>query len=139
VSNGQATYGTSLACAISLLTGCGLADQHATWVPQILRQAGTEPARPEPEPDVKELVRTGVDTLFTKHPIAVSLSRARRNDLGTGFTACVRALVAGPMNPEPQPVTLVLAIEHGRVAERHRAAPEDGCTMEAHQKVDVAQ
>ena len=61
--------------------------------------------------------------LFTSHPVAVSVSRARRNDVGKGFTICVKALVAGPISPEPQTVTLVVAIEHGALADRHRATP----------------
>jgi hypothetical protein len=128
---------TPIACAIFLLTACDLADQHATWVPKVLRQLSTEP--PQAEPDVKELVRVGIDTLFTVHPVAVSVSRARHNDVGKGFTACVKALVAGPMNPEPQTVTLLVAIEHGLLTDRHRAAPQDGCAMESYEKVEIAQ
>ena len=52
------------------------ADQHATWIPKILRQPSTESLQPDPEPHVKELVRVGIDTLFTSHPVAVSVSRA---------------------------------------------------------------
>ena len=46
-----------LACALALLAGCGVADQYATFVPKILRQPSTEPPAPEPEPDVKAMVR----------------------------------------------------------------------------------
>ena len=60
-----------IACAVVLLAGCEMADQYATFVPKILRQPSTEPPAPEPEPDVKELVRAGADTLFTAHPTAV--------------------------------------------------------------------
>jgi len=65
-----------LACALALLAGCGVADQYATFAPKILRQPSTEPPAPEPEPDVKEMVRVGGDTLFTAHPTAVAVSRA---------------------------------------------------------------
>jgi hypothetical protein len=57
-----------LACALALLAGCGMADQYATFMPKILRQPATEPPAPEPEPDVKEMVRVGGDTLFTARP-----------------------------------------------------------------------
>src|SRR5256885_14525091 len=67
-----------IACAVVLLAGCEMADQYATFVPKILRQPSTEPPAPEPEPDVKELVRAGADTLFTAHPTAVAVSRPHR-------------------------------------------------------------
>ncbi len=51
-----------IACAIVLLTGCGLSDQYATFMPKILRQPSTEPAQPDPEPDVKALIRANADT-----------------------------------------------------------------------------
>ena len=87
-----------LACAATLLAGCEMADQYATFVPKMLRQPSTEPPAPEPEPDVKELVRAGADTLFTAHPTAVAVSRPHRL-AGRGFSACVKAMVVGPMNP----------------------------------------
>jgi hypothetical protein len=43
------------------------------------------------------------------------------------------------MNPEPQTVTLLVAIEHGLLTDRHRAAPQDGCAMESYEKVEIAQ
>jgi len=118
------------------LASCGLADQHATWVPQFLRQPSTEP-QPEPEPDVKKLIENGIDALFTTHPVAVSVSRARRNDLGKGFTVCVKALVAGAINPKQQNVTLAVAIEHGALSDRRRANPQDDCEIESYQQVDI--
>jgi hypothetical protein len=90
-----------LACATALLAGCGGVDQYATFVPKILRQPSTEPPAPEPEPDVKELVRVGADMLFTAHPTAVAVSRPHRIE-GRGFSACVKS--------------------HGRRADEPRAA-----------------
>jgi hypothetical protein len=104
-----------LACAIALLAGCGLADQYATFVPKILRQPSTEPAS-DPEPDIKELIRVNGDTLFTARPSAVAVSRPRRI-AGRGFSACVKAMVVGPMNPEPQMVSSPIATER-----RHKTA-----------------
>jgi hypothetical protein len=126
-----------LACAIVLLAGCGLADQYATFMPKILRQPSTELPAPDPEPDVKEMIRVNGDTLFTARPSAVAVSRPRRI-AGGGFSACVKAMVIGPMNPEPQPVTLLVTIEHGKFADRHRATSQDGCATEAYEKVEVA-
>jgi hypothetical protein len=126
-----------LACATALLAGCGGVDQYATFVPKILRQPSTEPPAREPEPDVKELVRVGADTLFTAHPTAVAVSRPHRIE-GRGFSACVKAMVVGPTNPEPQPITLLVTIEHGKFADRHRATSQDGCASETYEKVEAA-
>ena len=126
-----------LACATALLAGCEMADQYATFVPKILRQPSTEPPAPEPEPDVKELVRAGADTLFTAHPTAVAVSRPHRMT-GHGFSACVKAMVVGPMNPDPQPVTLLVTINHGKFIDRHRATSQDGCASESYERVEIA-
>jgi len=126
-----------LACVVAQLAGCEIADQYATFVPKILRQPSTEPPVPDPEPDVKEMVRVGADTLFTAHPTAMAVSRPHRM-AEHGFSACVKAMVAGPMNPQPQPITLLVTIEHGKFADRHRATAQDGCASESYEKVDAA-
>ena len=126
-----------VACAVVLLAGCGVADQHATFLPKVLREPSAEPAAPEPEPDVKALVRAGADTLFTAHPTAVAVSRPHRM-AGRGFSACVKAMVVGPMNPDPQPITLLVTIDHGKFTDRHRATSLDGCATETYEKVETA-
>jgi hypothetical protein len=83
------------------------------------------------------MIRVGGDTLFTAHPTAVAVSRPHRI-AGRGFSACVRAMVVGPMNPEPQPITLLVTIEHGKFADRHRATSQDGCATETYERVEVA-
>src|SRR5262245_18248806 len=107
-----------LAGALALLAGCGVADQYATFLPKALRQPSTEPPAPQPGREGKEMVRVGGDTLCTAHPTAVAVSRPHRI-AGRGFSACVKAMVAGPMNPEPQPMTLLVTIVHGKFADRH--------------------
>jgi hypothetical protein len=126
-----------IACATALLAGCGLADQYATFVPKILRQPSMELPASDPEPDVKEMIRVNGDTLFTARPSAVAVSRPRRI-AGGGFSACVKAMVVGPMNPAPQPITLLVTIEHGKFADRHRATSQDGCATETYEKVEAA-
>jgi hypothetical protein len=128
---------SALACTTALLAGCEMADQYATFVPKILRQPSSEPPAPEPEPDVKEMVRVGADTLFTAHPTAVAVSRPHRM-AGRGFSAGVKAMVAGPMSSEPQPITLLVTIEHGKFIDRHRATSQDGCATESYEKVQTA-
>src|SRR5260370_40051372 len=92
-----------IACAITLLTGCGPADQYATFIPKVLRQPRTEPPQPDPEPDVKEWVRANAHTLFTARPSALAVSRSRRLTR-RGVSVCGKPVAAGHKNPEPQPM-----------------------------------
>src|ERR1700738_3312920 len=82
-----------IACAITLLTGCGPADQYATFIPKVLRQPSTEPPQPDPEQNVREWVRANAHTLFTARPSALAVARPRRIT-GRGFSVCVKAIVA---------------------------------------------
>jgi len=61
-----------------------------------------------------------------------------RDPTRRGFSACVKGMVVGPMNPEPQPITLLVMIEHGKFADRHRATSQDGCATETYEKVEAA-
>jgi hypothetical protein len=125
-----------VACAMAALSGCGFADQVASFMPKGFRQPAPEAPPPEPEPDVKELIRANADTLFTARPGTLAVARPKRIT-GRGFSACVKAVVAGPMNSQPQPITLVVIIEHGKVTDRRRATPQDGCEAESYERVEV--
>ena len=127
---------TLIACCMTLLTGCSLGDQHSFW-PEVFRKPAAEPRQPEPEPDAKELIRVGAGTLFMNHPSAVAVSRPRRI-AERGFSVCVKATVAGALNSDPQPVTLFVIIEHGKLADRHRATSYDGCANETYEQVEIA-
>jgi hypothetical protein len=124
-----------IAGAMTLLTGCGVADQHAP-VPEIFRQPSPEPRPPEPEPNAKELVRVGVDTLFMNHPDAIAVSRPRRI-ADRGFSVCVRAIVGGKLNSDPLPMTLFVIIEHGRLGDRRRATSHDRCEDERYERLEI--
>ena len=124
------------ACAILVIAGCDLAEKAASFMPTTSRQAGPEPAPPNPEPDAKELVRANADTLFTAHPTALAVSPPKPIT-GRGYSVCVKAVVAGPMDPAPQPITLFVIIEHGKLADRRRALLQDGCARETYEKVEV--
>lgn len=126
----------AIVCVMALLTACGPSDQYS-FVPEVLRQPRAEPPQPEPEPDVKELVRIGADTLFTVRPSAVSVSRPRRIT-GTRFSACVQAIVPSAIDGKPRPATLVVMIEHGKLTERHRATAYDGYATEHYEKIEAA-
>jgi len=49
----------------------------------------------------------------------------------------VKAMVVGPMNPDPQPITLLVTIDHGKFTDRHRATEQDGCATESYEKVET--
>jgi hypothetical protein len=122
-----------IAGTVMLLTGCGVADQYSA-LPKVFREPGVEPPPPEPEPDVKELVRVGADTLFMGHPSALEVSRPRRI-AGRRFDVCVRAVVPGAVDGEPRPVTVLVTIEHGKLADRHRATAQDRCARDTYEPV----
>jgi hypothetical protein len=129
-----------VACAMAL-AACDR-DQVASFMPESFmpksfRQSDTPPPPVEPEPDVKELIRANADTLFTAHPSALAVSRPKRIT-GRGFSVCVNAVVAGAMNREPQPITLIVIVERGKLADRRRATAQDGCAGETYEKVEAA-
>jgi hypothetical protein len=139
---------TMLAACAMALAGCDLADQATSFMPKLADQAASfmpktvrqsDPAPPavEPEPDVKELIRANADTLFTAHPSALAVARPKRIT-GRGFSVCVNAVVAGAINPQPQPITLIVIIERGKLADRRRATPQDGCAGETYEKIEAA-
>jgi hypothetical protein len=136
-----------VACAMAL-AACDLTDQAASFMPKLADQAASlmpkafrqpEPPPPpaEPELDVKELIRANADTLFTAHPSALAVARPKRIT-GRGFSVCVKAVVAGAINGQPQPITLIVIIERGKLADRRRATPQDGCAGETYEKVEAA-
>ncbi len=118
---------------VMLLTSCGVADQYSA-LPKVFREPSAEPPPPEPEPDVKELVRAGADTLFMGHPTALQVSRPRRV-AGRGFDVCVKAVVPGAVDGQPRPVTVLVTIEHGKLADRHRATAQDRCAGNTYEPV----
>jgi hypothetical protein len=125
-------------CAVAPLTGCGLSDQYS-FMPKLLKQPSAPPPQLEPEPDTKALIRVGAETLFTGRPSALAVSPVRRNALGPGFTVCVKAVTTGPLDNGLHSTTLLVAIEHGKLADRHRAAPQDRCETETYDDIEVVQ
>jgi hypothetical protein len=125
-----------IACAMAL-SGCGFADQFASFMPKGFREPTPEPPAPEVEPDVKELIRANADTLFTARPGALAVAPPKRIT-GRGFSVCVKAVVAGPMSSQPQPITLVVIIERGKLADRRRATAQDGCESERYERIEAA-
>src|SRR5258707_14949620 len=74
------------------LGACGIADSRSP-VPEFMRARASDPAPPEPPPDVRQLVAKDLDSVFAagSHPRQVQVSPARGEPRGPGWTACVRA------------------------------------------------
>jgi hypothetical protein len=83
------------------------------------------------------LIRANADTLFTARPGALAVAPPKRIT-GRGFSVCVKAVVAGPMSSQPQPITLVVIIERGKLADRRRATAQDGCESERYERIEAA-
>jgi hypothetical protein len=115
------------------LSACGLTDSHSIF-PEPLRQPLAKPSQAEPEPDVKELVRVHGRELFRTEPTDLTVSGARRDREGHGFTVCVKAVTANA-GGELGRVTLVVTIERGTFTNRRRATPEDGCESATYDKI----
>jgi hypothetical protein len=113
------------------LAGCGLADSRSP-VPEFMRVKAGEPAPPEPPPDVKQLLRDKLDTVFvnTAYPRQVQVSPPRREREGPGWIACVKAeltnITGKPLGTETYRITL----SGGVIVDRRRAVTEDNCAAE---------
>jgi hypothetical protein len=116
-----------------LLAGCGFADSRAP-LPEFMRAKVSEPP-PEPPPDVGQMVRNNLDSVFvnTSYPQKVRVSPPRRD--GQGWTACVRAEVTSvngkPLGDETYRVT----IGSGMILDRRRAEAGDSCASENYQPI----
>jgi hypothetical protein len=128
--------GVLMAGAALLLAGCGLADSRSP-VPEFMRNKAVDPPPPEPPPDVKELVRQNLDSVFTaaSNPRLVRISPPRRELRGAGWIACVRAdlisVIGKPLGTETYRIT----ISSGMIIDRRRAEPEDNCGSESYEPV----
>jgi hypothetical protein len=116
-----------------LLAGCGFADSRSP-VPEFMRAKVSEPP-PEPPPDVRQMVRNNLDSVFvnTSYPRLVRVSPPRRD--GQGWTACVRAEVTSvngkPLGDETYRVT----IGSGMILDRRRAEAGDSCASENYEPI----
>jgi hypothetical protein len=124
--------GTALA-----LSACGWADSRSP-VPEFMRTKESEPPPPEPPPDVKQMVREKLDSVFTaaSNPGQVEVSPPRRDLRGQGWTACVRALRLTAANGKPlSPQTYRITISGGVIIDRRRIEADDTCESESYEPV----
>ncbi len=122
------TAGAALA-----LAGCGLADSHAA-LPEFLRTRAVGPAPPAPPPDVRQLVRKNLDTVFvaTSNPQNVRVSPPLREANGTGWTACVTAELTSVMGKPLGAETYRITITDGTITDRWR---DDNCASESFEPI----
>lgn len=118
------------------LAGCGLADSHSP-VPGFMRAKAADPPPPEPPPDVPQLVRERLDSVFvaSSNPQQVRVSPPRHDLRGLGWTACVRAELTNAVGKPLGEETYRVTISNGVIIDRRRAEPEDTCASESYQPI----
>ena len=104
-------------------------------MPAILRQPSWQQPPPDPEPDLKELIGENANTLFATHPRSLAVSHPRRNEKTRGFTACVKGIIDGPVSGHPEPIAILVSVEHGKLTERRRVTAQDGCEAEEYETI----
>ncbi len=119
-----------------MLAGCGLADSRSP-VPEFMRAKPSEPPPPEPPPDVRQLVREKLDSVFVaaSYPRQVRVSPARRDLHGPDWTACVRAELTSAMGKPLGPQTYRVTISGGAIVDRRRVEVDDTCDSETYEPV----
>jgi hypothetical protein len=118
------------------LAGCGIADSRSP-VPEFMRAKAGDPPPPEPIPDVKQLVREKLDSVFVtqSYPQQVRVSPPRHDLRGLGWTACVRAELTNAVGKPLGEETYRITISGGVIIDRRRAEPEDTCASESYQPI----
>jgi hypothetical protein len=117
------------------LAGCGFADSHAV-VPDFMRTKVSETPL-EAVPDVKQLVREHLDSVFTaaSAPRDVQVSPARHDLRGPGWTACVRAELTSATG-KPLGIQIYrININEGLIFDRQRVEAEDTCLSESFEPI----
>jgi hypothetical protein len=118
-----------------VLAGCGIADIRSP-VPEFMRAKASDPS-PEAPPDVKQLVREKLDSVFvaSSTPQNVRVSPPRRDLHGLGWTACVSADLTSAMGKPLGARTYRIIISGGVIIDRRRVAPEDNCDSESYEPI----
>lgn len=125
-----------LSAVAASVGGCGYADANATFVPEMLRYKTTVP-QPEIIPDVKAMLRENPANVFSTRapPKNIQVSVPRRKPSGPGWTACVRAEVAGVTGRSIGVKTYLLSIDQGAIGDRRLADDSSGCGSETYEPV----
>ena len=125
-----------MAGAAVALAGCGAADSRAT-LPKMMLAKESEPRQLDPQPDVKQLLRDKLDSVFTaaSHPRHVRVSPPRRQPNGPGWTACVKAEVNSVIGRSLGTQTYLATISGGIILDRRRVEADDNCASETYEAI----
>jgi hypothetical protein len=129
-------HGALIAGAV-VLAGCGFADSRSA-VPEFMRAKASEPPPPEPPPDVRQVVRDKLDSVFvnTSNPRQIRVSPPRRELQGPGWTACVRAELTSVMGKPLGAETYRVTISSGTIIDRRRVEADDACASESYEPIE---
>ena len=124
-----------IASGALMLAGCGIADSRSP-LPEFLRTKDSPPP-PEAPPDVKQLVREKLDSVFVaqSNPQQVQVSPPRHDLRGLGWTACVKAELTNAVGKPLGGETYRITINNGVILDRRRAEAEDTCATESYQPI----
>jgi hypothetical protein len=125
-----------MASAALMLGACAIADSHSP-VPEFMRAKASDPLPPEPPPDIKQMVREKLDSVFipTSQPRGVRVSLPHRDVRGPGWTACVKAEVNSSTGRPMGAQTYRITIEDGMIVDRRRVGDEDNCASESYEPI----
>jgi hypothetical protein len=134
---GRTTLHIALMTSAALaLTGCGFADIRSP-VPEFMRAKESAPPPLEQPPDVKQLVRGHLDSVFTvaSAPHDVQVSPVRHDLRGAGWTACVKAELNSATGKPLGIQTYRITINEGVIFDRRRVEEEDTCLSETYEPI----
>jgi hypothetical protein len=129
-------HGLVMTGAALMLAGCGFADSHAP-VPEFMRHKAPEPPPPELPPDVRQIVREKLDSVFLagSDPRNVRVSPPHRDLQGAGWTACVQAELTSATGTALGTQTYRITISGGAMIDRRRAQAGDNCASESFEPI----
>jgi hypothetical protein len=127
-----------IAGAALMLAACSFADSHA-YLPGFMRIKAADPPPPEPMPDVKQMVRANLNSVFvaTSYPHAVRVSPPLHDPRGPGWNACVRAELTNAVGKPLGTETYRITIAEGMIADRRRSEPDDNCASESYEPIET--
>jgi hypothetical protein len=125
-----------MAAGALALAGCGIADSRSP-VPQFMRGKPVDPPPPEPPPDVRQLVRQNLDSVFVaaSYPRQVRVSPPLHAPNGPGWIACVRANVNSATGRPIGTQTYRITISGGIIVDRLRVEDDDNCASESYEPI----
>ena len=125
-----------VAGAALVLAACGFADSRSP-VPEFMRGKAPDPPPSEQPPDVKQLVREKLDSVFVanSYPRHVRVSAPTHNLRGLGWTACVRAELIAATGKPIGTQTYRITISGGAIMDRRRVEADDTCASETFEPI----